>query len=241
MVWPLMITTLLILFAAALIKATLGFGEALLAMPLLTVLLGAPTATPLVGLIGASLTLLILLSQGWQRIEFQIAWRLIVTAAIGIPLGVWGLVTLPAAWVKAGLGGVLIFVGLYNLLRPAVEAQIGARWAYLFGLMSGLLTGAYNTGGPPIVLYGALRRWPAAQFRITLQSCFLPLSFVALTTHSLAGLWTPRVIQLYVVSLPAVLLALWLGQRFTHRLAGPQFERLIYGGLVVLGAMLIVR
>jgi uncharacterized membrane protein YfcA len=241
MAWSLILPTLLILFAAALIKSTLGFGEALLAMPLLTFLLGAQTATPLVGLVGASLTLLLLLGQGWQQIEFQAAWRLIVTAAVGIPLGVWGLVALPAAWVKGGLGGVLIFVGLYNLLRPTVEAQIGARWAYLFGFMSGILTGAYNTGGPPLVLYGMLRRWPAAQFKATLQGCFLPLSFLALATHSLAGLWTPWVVQLYVICLPVVLLALWVGQRFTRRLVGPQFERLMYGGLVVLGVMLIVR
>ena len=41
-----------ILFISTFIRSTLGFGDALLAMPLLTLIIGVQTATPLVALMG---------------------------------------------------------------------------------------------------------------------------------------------------------------------------------------------
>ena len=54
--------TLLILFASALTRSTFGFGDALIAMPLLTLLVGVQTATPLVAFVGPT-------------IAFTIVWR----------------------------------------------------------------------------------------------------------------------------------------------------------------------
>lgn len=234
----LVVITLFILFVAAFTKAVLGFGESLLAMPLLTLALGVQTATPLVGLVATSLTLL-LLWQGRRQIEFRSAWRVMVAAVLGIPLGVWGLRTLPAQWVSLGLGAVLILVGIYNLVRSGITVEIGSRWGYVFGFVGGVLGGAYNTGGPPIVMYGTLRRWPAGKFQATLQSCLLPLSVLTVLSHGIAGLWTAWVVQLYVLTLPVVLLAFWSGRRWGSTLSGPRFERLVYTALIALGVMLL--
>lgn len=239
MPWTLIAITFLILFVAAFTKAALGFGESLLAMPLLTLALGVQTATPLVGLVATSLTLL-LLWQGRRQIEFRSAWRMMIAAVLGIPLGVWGLRTLPSHWVTLGLGFVLILAGTYNLVRSGIAVEIGPRWAYVFGFVGGILGGAYNTGGPPIVMYGTLRRWPAGKFQATLQSCLLPLSLLTILSHGIAGLWTGWVWELYALSFPVVLLAFWIGRRWGSTLSGPRFERLVYSGLIALGVMLIL-
>src|SRR4051794_31688559 len=60
----------LVIFLAALIKATLGFGESLLAMPLLTLMIGLPAATPLVALVATTLTLL-MLGSSWRKIDLR--------------------------------------------------------------------------------------------------------------------------------------------------------------------------
>ena len=240
MSWTLMAFVLLILFIAAFTKATLGFGESLLAMPLLTLAVGIKTATPLVGLVAASLTLL-LLYRGWQQIDFRAAWRVMLSAVLGIPLGVWGLRVLPSHWITLGLGIVLILVGTYNLFRSNITIGIGPGWAYVFGFLGGILGGAYNTGGPPIVMYAGLRRWPAGQFQATLQGCFLPLSILTLISQGVAGLWTESVWMVFGISLPVVLLAFWLGRRMSKQLSGQHFERLVYIGLLALGTMLVVQ
>src|SRR3954463_3540249 len=87
-----------VIFAAALIKATLGFGESLLAMPLLTLVVGLPTATPLVGLVATTLTVL-MLGSSWRKIELGATWRLLGAAALGVPIGVLLIRLAPAALV----------------------------------------------------------------------------------------------------------------------------------------------
>lgn len=234
-----LLTTLLILFGAALVKATLGFGESLLAIPLLTLVLGVQTATPLVSLLAATVTLLMLL-RNWQQIDLAATWRLIAAAVVGVPLGVWGLKLLPVAWVTTALGVLLILVGLYQLTQPKLRPLQGNGWAYLFGLLAGLLGGAYNMASPPVLIYGAVRQWPPAQFRVTVQSFFLPVSLLILIGHAAAGFWTDQVLSLYLLAWPVMVVAFWLGSRFSDRIDAAVFGRLLYSALIMLGIVLLV-
>lgn len=229
---------LAILFLAALTKATLGFGESLLAIPLLTLVIGVQTAAPLISLIAATVTLLLLV-RNWQQIDFGATWRLLSAAIIGVPLGVWGLVALPQAWITRLLGILLIGVGIYNLWQPTLQGLHDRRWAYLFGLLAGLLGGAYNMASPPVLIYGAIRRWPPEQFRVTMQGFFLPVSALILIGHAGAGLWTRQVLTLYAISWPIMLIAFWLGNRIATRIDPKQLGWLLYGALVVLGVALV--
>ena len=111
----------------------------------------------------------------------------------------------------------------------------GPRWGYLFGFLARLLGGAFTAGGPPIVIFGTLRRLPPEEFRATLQGCFTPLNLFILLGHALACLWTPPVLELYLLGLPVALLALWLGTRVHRAIPAHTFERVVYLGLVLLG------
>lgn len=235
----LIVVVLVVLFAAALTKSVLGFGESLLAVPLLTLLLDIQTAIPLASLIASSVTILLIL-QSWRQIDLGATWRLTLAAVIAIPLGVLGLKRLPMDWTTAALGIVLVVIGLYYLRRPTFRARQGVYWTYGCGFLAGILAGAYNMGSPPIIVYGTIRRWPPHQFRSTLQGFFFVVNSMILASHASAGLWTPQVIQLFVLSIPAMLIAFWLGSRLSERLATGTFERILYVALIVLGVMLIV-
>ncbi len=229
----------MILFVAALVKATFGFGESIFAIPLLTLVLNIQVAVPLLALLAAVITVMLLV-KGWQRVDFYTTWRLLLGAAIGVPVGVWGLKTLPGIWLISTLGVILIFVGFYNLTQPAVIALYNPRWAYLFGFTAGMLGGAYNIAGPSIVIYGATQRWGPAQFRFSLQGFFLPLSMIILISHAGAGLWTGWVFQLFAYSFPVMLLAFWLGNQISRMMTAQNFERVIFGGLILLGILLLI-
>jgi uncharacterized protein len=234
----LLVLTSTVLFLAALIKATLGFGESLLAMPMLTLILGLSTATPLVGLVATTLTLL-MLGSSWRKIDLRSTWRLLGTATLGVPIGVLLVRLAPAALVTRLLGIILIGFGLFSLFRPALISLAHPAWSYLFGFLAGMLGSAYNTSGPPMVLYSVAQRWPPDRFRATMQSVFLPISLLVLLSHALAGLWSVWVFELYALSLPLLLLALWLGERLSQRIAAHRFDRLVYGALVLLGLLLL--
>lgn len=234
----LFVAVLLVLFGACLVKSTLGFGEALIAMPFLTLLVGVQMAAPLTALVMSTLTLMMLL-RSWQQVDLRAAWRVMLAAVVGVPLGVWGLRSLPSDWLTLGLGIVLVLVGLFHLTRPALRWVPGPRWGYLFGFISGVLGGAINGGGPPVIIYSTLRRMPPAEFRATLQGCFTPLNVFILLGHALAGLWTPPVLELYAWSLPVILAGLWLGSRFQQAIPARSFDRVVYLSLVVLGGVMV--
>ena len=65
--------------------------------------------------------------------------------------------------------------------------------------------------GPPLVIYGAMRRWSAQHFRATLQGYFLPASLVGMASFWAGGLWTRTVNHYYLLCLPVLLPAIWQG------------------------------
>jgi uncharacterized membrane protein YfcA len=106
---------------------------------------------------------------------------------------------------------------------------------------AGVLGGAYGMNGPPLVVYGALRRWSPEHFRATLQGYFLPASVIGMIGYWAAGLWTPSVSRYYLLSLPTALLAIVLGRRINRRVDARQFSVYVHAGLIVSGAGLVLQ
>jgi uncharacterized protein len=230
-----------VLFVAAFIRSALGFGDAVVAMPLLAAALGLRTATPLVAFVGPTISLLILAKE-WRKIEFHAAGRLIAATLLGIPVGIYGLARLPETPLKIALGALILLYGLFGLARPGVRIEREARPVpWLVGWTAGVLGGAYNTNGPPVVAYGMLRGWPAESFRATLQGYFLPTGLAILAGHGLAGLWTGPVLKAYAYSLPAIVLGVVLGGLLNKKLPRALFARLVYAALAVMGAVMLFR
>jgi len=228
-----------IIFLATFTRSALGFGDALIAMPLLALVLDMQTATPLVAFGASTIAITILLRQ-WRSVDIKAAWRLILSSLVGIPFGLLLLKAAPESTVKAILGVVLIGFGLYNLVKPNLPPLRSEKLAYVFGWVAGVLGGAYNTNGPPVVIYGTLQKWDPENFRATLQCYFLPTGLMILIGHGVAGLWTPTVLRLYVYSLPVIMLAIFVGGKLNKVMSGGQFNRVIYALLVVMGALLFV-
>ncbi len=229
----------LVLSGATFIRMLFGFGDALLAMPLLALIIGVPTATPLVAFVSMTTVILVLITS-WQDIDIRAARHLILASFFGIPIGLWFLKGLSEPLITAILGVILILSSIYQLCKPVIHPPRRQEYAYLFGFIAGILGGAYNTNGPPIVIYGTLQRWTPIRFRATLQGYFFPTGIFILVGHGVSGLWTREVLHLYVSSLPLIALAFLLGARFSHALPPRSFERAIYVFLILIGLLLIV-
>jgi hypothetical protein len=95
--------------------------------------------------------------------------------------------------------------------------------------------------GPPLVVYGALRRWSPEHFRATLQGYFLPASLAGLGGYALAGLLTADVGRSYLLSLAPALLAIFLGRAVNRRLKAGSFLVAVHVGLIGVGAVLVTQ
>jgi uncharacterized membrane protein YfcA len=230
-----------VIFVAAFFRSAMGFGDAVVAMPLLAMVIGLKTATPLVAFTGPTISLLILL-KSWRAGDMKAAARLIVASLLGIPLGIYGLARLPEEPLKAVLGALILLYGLFGLAKPGVRMKNEKAWVPWFvGWTAGVLGGAYNTNGPPVVAYGMLRGWPPERFRATLQGYFLPTGLMILAGHGIAGMWTGEVFRLYLLSLPAIAIGVVLGGLVNQKLKPDVFVKLVYIFLAAMGAVLLIR
>jgi len=233
---------LIVVFAATLIRSVFGFGEALIAVPLLAVRVPVRVAAPLAVLVSITVAAVII-AQDWRKIHVRSMGWLVLPTLFGIPLGLLLLTSGNHRLVKAALAVVIIAFSAYSLIgqRPPELHSDSRLWLLVFGFCSGVLGGAYGMNGPPLAIYGAMLRWSAQHFRATLQGYFLPASIVGMAGFWLAGLWVPAVTRYYLMALPLTLAAILLGRTINRRLHGYAFLKYVHVGLVVIGAVLLVQ
>jgi uncharacterized membrane protein YfcA len=233
---------LLIVFAATLIRSTFGFGEALVAVPLLAFFIPLNVAAPLAVLVSITIAAVVVV-QDWKHIHLRSSGWLVFSTLFGIPLGLMLLTSSHQRMVKAALGVIILAFSAYSLIgRTPLELKRDSRgWLLACGFCAGILGGAYGMNGPPLVIYGAMRRWSAQHFRATLQGYFLPASIIGMAGYWLAGLWTSAVTLYYLYSLPVTLLGVFLGRAINHRLHGEGFLKYVYLGLAGIGALLLLQ
>jgi uncharacterized membrane protein YfcA len=229
-----------VLFGATLLRSALGFGEALIAVPLLAFVLPIQVAAPIAVLVSITVAAVVV-AQDWRHVHVRSAVRLVLSTLIGIPLGLLLLRSVSEPIVKGVLGVVVAGFAVFALRSRGAYELTDDRLAWLFGVIAGVLGGAYGMNGPPLVVYGALRRWSPERFRATLQGYFLPASVMGMIGYWAAGLWTPSVSHYYLLSLPTALLAIALGRVINRRFDARRFFVVVHAGLAVSGAGLVLQ
>ena len=232
----------LVVFLATLIRSALGFGEALFAVPLLALLLPLRVAAPLAVLLSITIAGIIVI-QDWQKIHWRSTGWLMFATLFGIPLGLLLLTSSHQRTAKVALAIVLITFSVYSVFgsKPLELKTDNLAWLFGCGFFAGVLGGAYGMNGPPLAIYGAMRRWSPQHFRATLQGYFLPASIIGMAGYWLAGLWVPAVTHYYLISLPAALPAILLGRLVNHRLREETYLKYVYAGLAGIAAVLFIQ
>lgn len=240
------ITSLLVVAIVALavmVRGVWGFGDGMLALPLLAAVIGFEQAAPMMAMLSAVIAIW-LLRERPELVEKGVIVRLLLGAIAGVPLGLYLLVELPPIWAHAVLGVLLTGFSLWSLTgRRAPTSDLPSRW-WLdlgFGVLAGATSAAFDIAGPPMLVYAAVRGWSADQLRVNLQAVFLPLAVITLAGHGLAGLWSLEVLRLAGYALPVVILGLWLSPRVRAWLGERGGERLVYTLVLLLGLAELAR
>ena len=228
----------LVTLGAIFVQGAAGFGSALIAMPILSELIGLKIASPLFALVGQTAGVFLLLRYR-QHLHVRGLWRLFAASLCGIPISITLTQNLDQHVAMAILGIVIIAYSLYGLIGPGVPELRDSRWDYVFGFANGLLHGAYNTGGPPLVIYGTAKRWLPAEFKTNLQTLFFINGLLVIGTYTLKGSYDAVVLHYYLVMFIPIIVGLMLGQLLDRWMAPEIFRRAVLVLLIVLGLTLI--
>ena len=228
-------------FAAAFVAGLAGFAFGLIAAAVwLHVLTPLATATLIIGY-G-------LLVQGLSvwKLQYALDWRrlwpFVLGGALGVPAGAAILVWANPAYVRTGIGLLLVLYSIYGLARPAFKpVHAGGATADLgVGFINGVLGGMTGLAGIIVTIWCSLRGWPKDIQRTVFQP-------VAVATFAMSALWfgasgaiSVDVVKLFFYGLPALLAGTWLGLRLYGRLGDATFRRIVLLLLLASGLLLIV-
>lgn len=226
-------------FVAAFTQAVTGFGSALVGMPLLSPVVGVRVASPLMAVISITLNSSLLLIRR-QAVRWHAMWQIILAAMVGIPFGITVVKLASEHVVLVVLGIVLIAYSLYAWFTPQLPTLTHPVYKYIFGFASGLLAGAYNVGGPPAVVYATGKRWEPAEFRSNLQALFVIENVVVVAGHAYSGNYTPEVLNLLWVAIPALVVGMVVGLALARYIPDALFRKIVLILLIALGIRLIV-
>jgi uncharacterized membrane protein YfcA len=204
-----------------------GFGSALIYVPLMSALYGPK--------IGAASFLLtdfitgIVFSIGVWR---QAAWREIVPLAVSAIIAAqFGTLILQYAepahlrWAMAALVLVILVVlstGWRYHGEPMLIVTI------LVGLLAGVLGGAVQIFGPPVVLFWLSSMATVAVVRANFVVFFAIMAAALIGTYLWAGLLTPEVLAIAAIVAPLHILAMFAGAKVFHFASEQTYRRTAY-------------
>jgi len=230
----------LVLVVAEAIYVLLGFGAGMIAVGSLALLLPDVRDVVVLLLLVSLPAELLVVATSWREISWRGVALLMVGIAIGIPIGGYVLGTGSPELLLRLLGLLLVAVGGVFLLSPATRKRPWPAWVGPpVGLASGLLTGLFGTGGPPLVLYYQLSGIDKAAFRGNLMAIFLFMTLVRVPSYAGLGLITTERLWSGLLVLPAVLVGAWIGHRLQLQIDERTFRRLVSIALVALGGVLL--
>jgi hypothetical protein len=227
-----------IIFLAVFTQSLSGFGSAMVAMALLPGMIGMGVATPLVAAIAMTVEACLLLRYH-ATLNLRAVWRLAVASLAGIPLGMLALNRFDEDAAMTILGIVIVAYAVYALFELKPPELSHPAWAFAFGLLAGVLGGAYNTSGPPVVVYGNSRRWLPIEFKSNLQGFFFLNSVLVVSGHALSHNFTQAVLQNYLTALPALALGILAGISLDRMVNPDVFRKIVLVLLLAMGTRMI--
>jgi len=231
---------LLITFFGAFTQSVSGFGIGLILMPAYASALGLGMARPLVTLIGTT-TQVVVMYRNRRALTFGVLGLISILGLVGVVIGNWIAESqlLPENTLRIILAIIICGYALYALFSPTLPQLKTDRWGGFFGLLSGILTGTYNTGGPPVIIYADARRWTPAMLRSNLSGFFMIKGFLLMFVHYRSQNFTPEVMNLYYINIPLILLGLVLGFAMYGRINAARFRQIVLVLLFFMGLNII--
>lgn len=232
----------LIYFLGCFVQTTAGFGAALVVGPLLLGLgvLSLSEAVAMMALTWVCLNV-VMLRHYHQVVLWPAIARLIVGLVPAVGIGVAARQVVPEQWGVGVLGAVVIAFAVYSLVGPALPRLRDPRWGYLFGAGSGLLSGAYTTGGPPIAVYAMCRGWDPDPFRGSFAVVGIVSSTMVVISSAIAGDFTAASLRYVPAALAGLGAGVVLGFWVNGRMSTTMFRRIVLLLLIVIGLRLIAR
>ncbi len=234
---------LLAVVAAVLIggfmRGFVGFGGALVTVPVLSVIWGPQAAVAITGVMGIP-SLFQLLPEAVRYSERPIVIPVAVTTFLTAPIGSWVLVSVDPKLMTIVISGLVIAMvamlaqGWTSKSKIGLPALIGA------GAAGGLIQGAAGIGGPPVVAVALSRGGSPKQQRANVLALMTAIASASLLPLWYLGVLTRQTVILGVLLFPLYIAATMFGSRYFSKGGHRYYRRAALTTLAVIAIATLV-
>ncbi|WP_317131209.1 MULTISPECIES: sulfite exporter TauE/SafE family protein [unclassified Polaribacter] len=227
------------IFAGFFIQTLSGFAGALIALPILLLVLGLQDAIAYISIF-YFFSSVYLIAQEWKHIDRKIILKLTLATILGVGLGTWVLAHGKPMFLKKGLGVFILAYVMYSVYaKDKVFKQ--PKLEFLFGLAGGFFSGLFSTGGPLYVIVVKNSAVTMKSFRATMFGILGLITAIRIPSLYTAGILNMNQVYYSLYIMPFFIVAIYLGKKAYAKLNEVVLKRGVLALLFLSGMMLLLK
>ncbi len=223
---------------AAFVRSVSGFGYALVATPLLT-LVFEPKPVVVINIILGSFINVLVLFYTRRHVDLKKVVFICLGSIAGVPLGAYLLSRLEPSIIKLAIAALVIPFSVLLLLGHSHRFKRETLGCSIAGFMGGILGASTSFAGPPVVLFLLNQGLVKEKFVGTLAAYFLFTGVISIGAFSSLGMITTDLLTKVAIFLPTLWLGSYAGIKLLPRIDTTLFRR-IASSLVSVAALAII-
>jgi len=235
-----------VLVLSTLAQAISGFGFAIVAVGLISQVQWIANSNvfndiqPIAAIVGSFVGTLLLLPE-IHEVELSEILPLIIASLAFTPVGVAALGVINVSVAIKMIGALILGFVTYLISGVKFPPFVGSRaGAWIAGAFAGLLGGAFDISGPPLVFYGKARNWEPGQFRRNILAVVTLNSFTVTITDFFTGRLDDYYVGQFVLSsAPLVAVAIVMGKYLSSKIDPTMFKKIVLGSCLLMGFQLL--
>ncbi len=235
----LLILIALVLLLACILQGITGFGQSLLAVPILISLMSPRSVAPLMLLAGTVLNLILALNAR-RHIRLGRIWPLVLGGIVGVPFGMMSLLMLPSWVIRIAVGAMIILFSIVLILGFSLRIKRERSALFPVGFVSGLLNGAVTMSGPPVILFFTNQELGKEEFRANLVVYFLILNLFTMPVFFAGGLFHMEIITAFLLVIPVLIVGSFLGIYLSGKLSRTLFRKVALVIVILAGISSVI-
>lgn len=233
---------MVVVFIAAIVQSTSGFGFGIVCMAVLPIIIPYKEATVLV-----LVTCLFLQWITVIRLRHYIRWSMILLPSLGAIM--CGAISVRlmlglSEWVMHFILGIFLWILALYLMLIAPKVKLTSHnplVGFLAGSIGGFMDGMFTIGGPPMVAYFDSIVEEPKVYQASLQMYFTLTTVNVIINNMLCGNFTKALIQPACFTLAACFIGTMVGIKILDRISMTVVRKLAYLVMMVAGTYNLIK
>ncbi|MDL2288488.1 sulfite exporter TauE/SafE family protein [Oscillospiraceae bacterium OttesenSCG-928-F05] len=224
------------------VQSMTGFGFGIVVMTLMPFFMPSYGLSLAISTVLGVLTSYAIAVQCRKDIEWRLLWVPFITSAVANTLAVWISSTQPDDLLKIILGIFLVLLGIYfQFFSSKIRIKANKRNGAIAGVLSGVLSGLFGMGGPPMVVYFLAASDDDKKYMANTQAFFAMTNTITVVNRAVNKQLTMDAVPYIVTGLFLIAIGTFLGRKIRDRIQPGLLRRFVYIMVSAGGVALILR